>query len=266
MADHIEMTKTTPKDFLYATLGGLFAPGLAIFLIVMLFVGIQGGMGEPDAAPLIDKAVRARIQPYGQSVAVDPNAPKVERTGEQVYTEVCSGCHESGALGSPKFKEKGDWGKRIGQGYDTLLAHALKGFNKMPARGGDPDLTDLEVARGIVHMTNAAGASFQPILQKEKEPSAAELARGKAVYAENCASCHDTGVTGAQKLNDTKAWAALMKEGRDFLYTAAIKGSFGGPAKGGNEKLSDADTIAAVDYMVDQAKAAMAAAKTAAKK
>jgi cytochrome c5 len=174
----------------------------------MLFLGIQGGMGQPDAAPLSDKAVRERIQPFGQSLAVDPNAPKVERTGEQVYNEVCSGCHDSGALGSPKFKEAADWGKRIGQGYEVLLTHALKGFNKMPARGGDPDLTDLEVARGIVYMTNAAGARFEAFLKKEPEPTAADLARGKAVYADNCASCHDTGVTGAQKLTDAKAWAA----------------------------------------------------------
>lgn len=259
MADHLEMTRTTPKDFIYATLGGLLAPGLAIFLIVMLYIGIQGRMGQPDAAPLSDKAVRERIQPFGQSLAIDPNAPKVERTGEQVYNEVCSGCHDSGALGSPKFKEKTDWGKRIGQGYEALLLHALKGFNKMPTRGGDPDLTDLEVARGIVHMTNAAGANFQPILKKEPEPTAADLARGKVVYADNCASCHDTGVTGAQKLNDAKAWAALLKEGKEYLYNAAIEGSFGGPAKGGNEKLSDADTRVAVDYMVAEARAAIEA-------
>lgn len=266
MADHHEMTQTTPKDFLIATLGGLFAPGLAIFLIVMLFLGIQGSMGQDDPAPISDQAAQARIQPFGKSVAVDPNAPKIEMTGEQVYNEICAGCHASGALGSPKFKEGKDWGPRIAKGYDSLLAHALNGFNKMPARGGEPDLTDLEVARGIVHMANASGAKFEPILKKEKEPTAAELARGKVVYAENCAYCHDTGVTGAQKLNDTQAWATLMKEGRDYLYTAALKGSFGGPAKGGNEKLSDADTIVAVDYMIDQAKAAMAASKVAAKK
>ena len=261
MADHHEMTKTTPKDFLVATLGGLFAPGLAIFLIVMLFLGIQGRMGQEDPAPVSDQAVQARVQAFGKSVAVDPNAPKIELTGEQVYTEICSGCHASGALASPKYKEAKDWGPRIAKGYDTLLLHALNGFNKMPARGGEPELSDLEVARAIVFMTNAAGAKFEPTLKKEREPSAADLARGKVVYAENCAYCHDTGVTGAQKLNDTKAWAGLMKEGRDYLYNAAIKGSFGGPAKGGNDKLSDADTIVAVDYMIDQAKAAMAAKK-----
>ncbi|MBI5331193.1 MAG: cytochrome c5 family protein [Betaproteobacteria bacterium] len=264
MAEHHEMTKTTLKDFLYATLGGLFAPLIAIILIVMLVIGVQGRMGQDDSAPVSDKAVRDRIKPFGHSVAVDPNAPKVERTGEQVYSEVCSGCHGSGALGSPKFKDAGAWGKRNGQGYSTLLDHALKGFNKMPARGGDPDLTDMEVARGIVYMTNAAGGNFSPALKKDPEPSAADLARGKAVYAANCASCHDTGVTGAQKLTDAKAWAPLVKLGKDALYEAAIKGSFGGPARGGNEKLSDGDAKAAVDYMVDQAKAAISAADKAA--
>ena len=261
MADHHEMTKTTPKEFLAATLGGLFAPGLTIFMIVMLVVGIQGRWGSEDPAPVADQAVRARIQPFGMSVAVDPNAPKVELTGEQVYNEICSGCHGSGALGSPKHKERADWGPRIAKGYDTLLTHALNGFNKMPARGGEPELSDLEVARGIVFMTNAAGANFEAALKKEREPTAADIARGKMVYADNCAYCHDTGATGAQKLNDTVAWAGLMKQGRDYLYTAAIKGTFGGPAKGGNDKLSDADTIVAVDYMIDQAKAAMAAKK-----
>ncbi len=263
MSDHHQMTKTTPKDFLTATLGGLFAPGLTIFMIVMLFLGVQHNMGQADPAPVAEKAVAERIKSFGQSLAVDPNVPKVELTGEQVYNEVCAGCHASGALGSPKFKEKADWGKRIAQSYPTLLDHALKGINKMPARGGDPDLSDMEVARGVVYMANAAGANFEPVLKKEVEPSAADLARGKVVYADNCAYCHDSGVTGAQKLTDAKAWAPLLKEGKDFLYNAAINGSFGGPAKGGNPKLSDADTRMAVDYMVAEAKMAIAKAAPA---
>lgn len=262
MSEHHEMTKTTPKEFVLALLGGLLAPGLAIALIVTLAVGIQNRQVDAEAADVSDQAVRARIQPFGVSLAVDPNAPKIEMTGEQVYNEVCSSCHGSGALGSPKFKDAGAWGKRIAQGYDTLLTHALKGFNKMPARGGEPDLTDLEVARGIVHMANAAGAKFEAVLQKERVPTAAELARGKAVYADNCAECHNTGLTGAQKLDDTEAWGALIKQGKEYLYQAAIKGTAAGPAKGGNDKLSDADAMLAVDYMVEEAKAAIAAGKS----
>lgn len=266
MADHHEMTKTTPKEFLLATLGGLFAPGLAIIMIVMLVFSIRSEFGGADAEPVADQAVRERIQPFGKSVAIDPNAPRVEKTGEQVYNEVCANCHGSGALGSPKYKDAGAWGKRIAQGYDTLLTHALKGFNKMPPRGGDADLTDLEVARGMVYMTNAAGAKFEAALKKDREPTAAELAAGKTVYTENCARCHDTGLTGAQKLSDAKAWTPLVAQGKEYLYAAAINGTFGGPAKGGNDKLSDADTRLAVDYMVEQAKAAIAAqGKTAVK-
>lgn len=261
MAEHQEMTKTTLTEFLSALVGGLVPPLLAIILIVLLAVGIQSRQVDAEAATLDDQAVRARIQPFGVSKAIDPNAPKVEMTGEQVYNEICSSCHGSGALGSPKHKDAAAWSKRNGQGYDTLLTHALKGFNKMPARGGEPDLTDMEVARAMVYMTNAAGGKFEAVLQKEREPSAAELARGKTVYAENCASCHDTGLTGAQKLADTAAWTALLKDGKEALYTAAIKGSAGGPAKGGNDKLSDADTIVAVDYMVSEARAAIEAAK-----
>lgn len=266
MADHHEMTKTTPKEFAMATLGGLFAPGLAIFLIVMLVVGIQSRLSGEEAEAAADKAVRERIKPFGVSVAIDPNAPRVEMTGEQVYNEVCTNCHGSGALGSPKHKDAGAWGKRIAQGWPVLLDHAMNGFNKMPARGGEPDLSDLEVARAVAFMTNAAGGRFEPVLKKEVEPTAAELARGKVVYAENCASCHDTGATGAQKLTDAKAWEPLLKQGKDYLYTAAIKGTFGGPAKGGNDKLSDADTRMAVDYMVDQARASVAKAAKPAEK
>lgn len=265
MSDHPEMTKTTPQSFLLALLGGLFAPGLAIGMIVFYVVGIQGAQVDAEAAAMSDAAVRARIQPVGQSVAIDPNAPKVDRTGEQVYNEVCTSCHGSGALGSPKYQDAAAWGKRNAQGYDTLLTHALKGFNSMPARGGDPDLTDLEVARGVVYMANAAGGRFEAVLKKEREPTAAELDQGKAVYAANCASCHDHGVTGAQKLTDGAAWAAPLAQGKDYLYQAALQGTLGGPAKGGNEKLSDADTRLAVDYMAEEAKKAVAAMKVAAK-
>lgn len=259
MADHHEMTKTTPMEFLSALLGGLFPPLIAILLIVGLVVSIQARQVDQDTTAATDKANRERIQPIGQSLAIDPNVPHVDMTGEQVFNNVCTNCHGSGALGSPKFKDTAAWGKRITQGYDTLLQHALNGIRKMPSRGGEPDLTDLEVARAMVYMANAGGAKFEAVLSKEVEPTAAQLEQGKKVYAENCASCHDTGLTGAQKLTDTKAWDALIKQGKKYLYPAAINGTFGGPAKGGNDKLTDDETKAAVDYMVNEAKAAIAA-------
>ncbi len=259
MTEYVEMKKTTPQQFLLALLGGLFAPLIAIILIIVYVMGIQSNHLDVAQSEAEDRAIRERIRPFGIAMALDPNAPRVERTGEQVYNEVCSSCHGTGALGSPKFKDAVAWSKRIAQGYETLLTHALKGIDKMPPRGGDPDLTDLEVARAVVYMANAAGAKFEAVLKKEPEPTPEILARGKAVYASDCAACHDTGVTGAQKLTDTVAWQALIAQGKEYLYKAAIEGSFGGPARGGNDKLSDADVKAAVDYMVEEAKKAIAA-------
>jgi cytochrome c5 len=256
MSHDVEMKPTTVSQFSLATLGGLFAPLLAILLVVGYLVSIQIGQTDADSADVANAAVQARIKPFASSQAIDPKVPHVDRGGEAVYNEVCASCHAAGALGSPKFKDAGAWGKRNAQGWDILLTHATKGFNKMPARGGNPDLTDQEMANAVAYMTNNAGGHFEAVLKKEREVSAAELAQGKGVYAANCASCHDTGMTGAQKLNDVAAWKPLLKRDKEALYEAAIKGSFGGPAKGGNAKLSDAETRLAVDYMVATARTA----------
>lgn len=73
------------------------------------------------------------------------------------------------------FGDKGQWGPRIAKGFDTLWKHAVAGYNAMPAKGGNPDLDDIEVARAVVYMTNDAGANF-----KAPEPAAPEAAAAAA--------------------------------------------------------------------------------------
>ena len=179
MADtHAKMTQTTPQQFIIAVVAGLVAPLLAIFLIVMLVLNIQKEH-KPDASDeAAVKATQARIKPVAHLAALDPNAPRVEKSGQEVYDAVCTSCHASGALGSPKFEGKGDWAPRIAQGYDTLVKHAIEGIRQMPARGGDSDLSDLEVARAVAFMANAAGAKF-----KAPEPEAAKAAPAPATGA-----------------------------------------------------------------------------------
>ena len=41
----------------------------------------------------------------------------------------------------------------------------------MPARGGNPDLTDTEIARAIVSMANQSGANFQEPAAKTAAPA-----------------------------------------------------------------------------------------------
>lgn len=154
--------KTTARQVIVALIGGFAAPVIAIVLIVQLVLAIQAGHIDKDSPEMADAAVRQRIKPVAEVKSVDPNAPRVERTGEQVYQAVCTSCHQAGALGAPKFGNKADWAPRIAQGYDTLLQHAIEGIRSMPPRGGDPDISDIEMARVVAYMANAAGANFKP--------------------------------------------------------------------------------------------------------
>lgn len=82
--------------------------------------------------------------------------------GPKVYALVCSACHAAGLAGAPKFGDAEAWAPRIAQGYDTLISHAVNGIRAMPAKGGNPNLSDAEVARAVAHMANKAGANFTP--------------------------------------------------------------------------------------------------------
>ena len=79
---------------------------------------------------------------------------------------------------------------------------------------------------------------------------------GADVFNEACAACHVAGVAGAPRLGDTAAWTDRIAKGRDTLVEHAIKGFAGSagymPAKGGRMDLSDADTAAAVEYMMEK--------------
>ena len=68
---------------------------------------------------------------------------------------------------------------------------------------------------------------------------------------------HGAGIAGAPKFGDKAAWSARIAQGKETLYTHAIKGYQGKggmmPAKGGSTA-SDEEVKAAVDYMVAAAK------------
>ena len=86
-------------------------------------------------------------------------APGAENTvGPGVFGKTCSMCHAAGVAGAPKPGDKADWGPRIAQGKDVLYKHAMEGFTgakgMMPARGGNPSLTDDEVKAAVEYMAD----------------------------------------------------------------------------------------------------------------
>jgi len=150
----------TPGQLIAAIVAGFAVP---IVVIVLLAVYVNNttrtGAGTDS---LSEAAVAARTAPVAQVDIRDANAPRVYKTGEEVFKAVCTTCHTAGVAGAPKFGNAGDWAPRIAEGYDTLLHNALNGKGGMPARGGTSpdDYSDFEIARAVVYMANDGGAKF----------------------------------------------------------------------------------------------------------
>ena len=230
---------------------------------------------DKDSPAMSNDAVAKRLKPVGELTLADAGgaAAKGSRSGEEVYKSVCLACHATGAAGAPKLGDKAGWAPRVKEGQKKLVDTAIKGAGAMPARGGNAELSDVDVERAVVYMANQSGAKFKepaaaaavpapapasapaPAPEKTAAPApAAAAADGKKIYESACAVCHATGVAGAPKTGDKAAWAARLKGGMDALYRTAVTGKGAMPAKGGNTSLADAEVKAAVDYLAGQAK------------
>jgi cytochrome c5 len=252
----------TPKQLIIAVAGFFLVIVIGIILLVIFATNKPlGGAGSESQSA---QAVAARVRPVAEEgfAFKDVNAPKVLQSGKAVYDATCVACHGSGAAGAPKVGDAGGWGARIAQGYDTLVQHAVQGIRAMPAKGGNPDLDDVEVARAVVYMANQSGAKFkepeapaagaqapaqaaaapaapaapapaQPAATPGTPPVAGAIATpavagnseaGKALFNTACTACHTAGIAGAPKIGDKAAWAPRIAQGNNTLYEHAIKG------------------------------------------
>jgi cytochrome c5 len=151
----------TPKQLAAAVIGFFLVTVIGIILLVKFVTTDKlDGAGTDAQSP---DAIATRIKPVSDEgfTLKDANAPKVFQTGEAVYTSTCQACHTPGAAGAPKLGDNAGWAKRIAQGYDTVVKHAIEGIRAMPAKGGNPDLDDVEVARAVVYLVNKSGGSFK---------------------------------------------------------------------------------------------------------
>jgi cytochrome c5 len=275
--EHSSFIKT-PKQLLVVIILAFVVP----IILIAILASLAMRSVEPSAKVKSDEAIANRLKPVGQVVVAEGSDVPGQRTGKQIVEAVCSACHATGALNAPKIGEMGAWHDLIKEGHARLTEMAIKGIRQMPPRGGDPQLTDAEMARAVAYMANQAGANFKepPIQATATTPAAGAAATppiaptaaagatsgapaagaqsgaagGKSIFEANCAACHATGVAGAPKAGDKAAWAERIKQGAATLHEHALQGKGAMPPKGGNMSLSDADVKAAADYMIGLAK------------
>ncbi len=187
--EHIEEHSSpikTPKQLIVTVILAFVVPiAIIILLVNMVASGAKVGAGSDT---LSSEAVTKRIAPVAGFELVDANAPKVFKTGEQVFAAVCTACHTAGVAGAPKVGDNAAWAPFIQSGFDTMLNVALHGKGGMPAKGGNPTLSDYEVARAVVYMANKSGGSLpEPAAPAEdgakKEAEAAPAAAAPVAAA-----------------------------------------------------------------------------------
>ena len=171
----------TPKQMLWVSV-------LAFILPVLIIVGLVWyvtAAPKPSNADATPEQVEQRLAKVGTvKLGVDP-AKREQMTGEAVYKAQCATCHEAGLAGAPKIGDAAAWGPRLGQAFDVLVQHAIKGKGAMAPQGGG-EFTDFEIARAVAFLANKGGGKFAE--PKAPAPAAAASAASEAAAPAAAAS------------------------------------------------------------------------------
>ena len=79
------------------------------------------GCGD-EAKPAVTSSIASSATPSVPALA-------------QIYANSCQLCHANPAANAPLTGDRKAWEPRIQQGADTLLDHAINGYNGMPPMG-----------------------------------------------------------------------------------------------------------------------------------
>lgn len=201
------------------------------------------------------------ISTYLRSVvSKTPPSPKNSGVGDlaagkAIYNKYCVGCHATGAGGAFKYGDAQAWKPLIDKGLNQLYKNAVAGIGNMPPKGNCITCTNDDIQNAVDYIVT--GSSKEALFSSQKKAvklPQPTLARGKKVYQEVCALCHEKGNLGAPVVGDKQAWAKRIKQNMDVLINHTLKGYKGHPARGACTDCNDTDIIAAVKYMVQESK------------
>jgi cytochrome c5 len=164
--EHSSFIKT-PQQLIVVVALAFLVPIIGILLLVSLV------LNKPSANPaaLKAEAVAERLQPVGrvEFAGAGPAGAVQQRSGQEIFKATCAACHETGAAGAPKIGDRAAWAKRVKEPFATLLKDSIGGIRAMPPRGGNPDLTDEDMARAVRYLANQSGGSYkEPAAPKKK--------------------------------------------------------------------------------------------------
>lgn len=107
---------------------------------------------DPDSIEILSEPEIATLQVVEEEEVV----AEVVTGGEKVYQQACQLCHAAAVAGAPMTGDASAWEERLAKGRDMLLTSAIQGIGAMPAKGGQLQLSDEEVASAVDYMIEQA--------------------------------------------------------------------------------------------------------------
>lgn len=218
---------------------------LAFVIPVVVILGVvayfTAGSGDSRDMMQNEEQIAARLQKIGTVEIELDQGDRPLQTGEAVYDAQCSACHATGVSGAPKFGDAGEWQPRLGLGFETLLKSSLEGKGAMAPQGGGA-FSDLEIARAVAYMANAAGGNFpdpaeegEAAAEAEEDDSASEAAAEssetaaaepeQAAVQEVAAGEASAGAPVAAADIDLEAGKALYNQACVACHAAGVAGA-----------------------------------------
>ncbi len=153
----------------YAITIALLGIMIILFLIIARIIGIDDEAISASQAnrTFINTAAVGEVRIEGEAGAVaavevavakaDVMAGEPVDLGEKVYQGLCFSCHSTNLPNIPQIGDAAVWATRIEQGMALLYERAIVGFTgaagiPMPAKGGNPALSDDEVKAAVDYM------------------------------------------------------------------------------------------------------------------
>ena len=146
--------------------------GTFITTVLLINRNVLDASGHfPEDDEEVRMAIVERIEPVGEvllmgsdeleaaaTVAVSmPEPDAMPLTGPQVYNQACFACHSTPGVGAPILGNQAEWEARVAKGMDAMVSNAINGFVgesgvAMPAKGGQPNLSDDEIIAAVEYM------------------------------------------------------------------------------------------------------------------
>lgn len=274
---------------------------IALAFVLIFAAQPPTAQNPPSPTTQAEAAIEVTATPEPAVAAAPTEAPAMAHDmgagdpvvlGEQIYQRTCTACHGFDAKGIQGLGKTlvgsvfidgltdDELAAFIAQGRDVTDPQNTTGV-AMPPRGGNPALTDEDLAHVVAYIRslNAAQTAAAPTAQVtaapiESEPwvpadinaldSAAvppsfgssgalnlDLSDGHSIYLWACAACHGAEGSGVENFGPALTQGALdAGQVRQLLTSPNLSdGSFAHAYRGGYPELSDDQLAALIDYL-----------------